>query len=110
MIAPPSSRSQPARVAIVCDYPEEGWASMDLTGAMVLENLAKLHGERYTAERICPPFHRRIGRLPVIVDRAAARNADRFLNRFHDYPRALGRIARRGEFDLYHVQGGRRYL
>ena len=31
---------RPVRVAVVRDYPEEGWASMDLTGEMVLAYLA----------------------------------------------------------------------
>src|SRR5262249_58441189 len=30
-------------------------------------------------------------------------NADRLLNRFWDYPRLLGRLARRGGFDLFHL-------
>ena len=93
----------PWRVAVVCDYPEEGWASMDLTGEMLLSSLAKGHGDEFAASRIRPSFQRRLTRLPVLGKREAARNGDRLLNRFWDYPRAIRRIARGGEIDLYHV-------
>src|SRR5438874_926738 len=92
----------PIRVAVVCDYPEEGWPSMDLVGEMILAHLAAGHAGSIAATRVCPPFRRRVARGPAARWRAA-RNADRLLNRFGDYPRALRRLARRGEFDLYHV-------
>jgi glycosyltransferase involved in cell wall biosynthesis len=93
----------PSRVAVVCDYPEEGWPSMDLTGAMVLDHLARNHARAFAPERICPPFQRRAARLPVLGTRGTARNIDRLLNRFYDYPRALARVAADGRFDLYHL-------
>ena len=80
------------RVAVVCDFPEEGWASMDLTGEQVVAHLNRGCADGVRASRFCPPFRHRL-----------ARNADRFLNRFWDYPRALRPVVRRGEFDLYHV-------
>ena len=85
------------RVAIVCDYPEEGWASMDLTGEKMLTHLNRDCAGEVEAVRVCPPFRRRL-----------SRNADRLANRFWDYPRALRAIVRRGEFDrgefdLYHL-------
>ncbi len=98
---PSSARS--TRVAVVCDYPEEGWPSMDLTGEMVLSHLAEGHADEFTAARVVPPFRHRFGRLPLIGRKGVAQNADRLLNRFHDYPRALETIVRRGEFDLYHL-------
>ncbi len=91
------------RVAVLCDYPEEGWASMDLVAEMILDHLVREHSDSIAAHRICPSFRTRLGAWPVVGRRAAARNVDRILNRFGDYPRALRRIARQGEFDLYHV-------
>ncbi len=91
------------RVALLCDYPEEGWPSMDLVAEMILDHLGREHTDSIAAARICPPFRTRLGAWPVLGRRAAARNVDRLLNRFGDYPRALRRIARRGEFDLYHL-------
>jgi glycosyltransferase involved in cell wall biosynthesis len=90
-----------ARLAVVCDYPEEGWASMDLVAEMLLRQLQTHYGERLRAERVCPPFRRRLGRLPWVGGRGACRNADRLLNRLWDYPRDLRRRA--AAFDLFHL-------
>jgi glycosyltransferase involved in cell wall biosynthesis len=94
------SRTRPLQVAVVCDFVEEGWPSMDLFGEMILERLSAEHAERIATTRICPPLRRRFTRLPLIGRSRAARNADRLLGRFGDYPRAL---AREGGFDLFHV-------
>lgn len=92
------------RLAVVCDPPEEGWPSMDLTGEMVLRHLAERHAGLVAPERFCPPFRRRAARLPGLGGRGAAKNVDRLLNRFWDYPRALRRATDDGRrFDLYHV-------
>jgi glycosyltransferase involved in cell wall biosynthesis len=93
----------PIRLAVACDFPEEGWPSMDLVGRMILEGLARRHAGEVDAVGVCPPFRRRLTRGPWGRRLRAARNADRLLNRFGDYPRALGRLARGGEFDLFHV-------
>ena len=93
----------PVRVAVVCDFPEEGWPSMDLAAEMILANLAGGHAGEVDARRVCPPFRHRLTRWPVAGRLGAARNADRLLNRLWDYPRALGRVSARGEFDLYHL-------
>ena len=96
---------KPPRVAVVCDYPEEGWPSMDLMGEMILAHLERGHAGEFAAARVCPQYRHRLARWPVVGRRrpGLARNADRVLNRFVDYPRALGRIVRQGEFDLYHL-------
>jgi glycosyltransferase involved in cell wall biosynthesis len=98
-----------ARLAVVCDFPEEGWHSMDLCGEMLIrelhglgrgpETMPQRRGVR--AERVCPPFRHCCGRLPVLGRSRTAFNADRLLNRFWTFPRHLR--ARQGEFDLYHV-------
>ena len=59
--------------------------------------------EGIAATRVCPPYRRRLTRWPVVRRLGPARNADRVLNRFWDYPRALRATAGRGGFDLYHV-------
>ena len=91
------------RVAVVCDLPEEGWESMDFTGAMVLRSLAERHADTIAPERFCPPFHPRLTRWPVVGNRGAARNVDRLCNRMHDYPRALRAAHQARPFDLYHI-------
>ena len=83
------------RVAVLLDYPEEGWTSMDLVGSMVVEHLNRCPGVEATA--VVPPFRRRFGRSGF------GRNADRMVNRHLDYPRFARSLARPGRFDLYHV-------
>lgn len=88
------------RLALVCDYVEEGWASMDLVGDMILEHLRAGHAGEVEATRVRPAFRHRLGRLPAGRFRGAARNVDRLWNRFGDYPRAARKL---GDFDAYHL-------
>jgi glycosyltransferase involved in cell wall biosynthesis len=88
------------RAAILCDYPEEGWASMDLVAEMVLGHLRARPEGDVAAAAVVPTWRRRAGRLG---GSGLARNADRLLNRLVDYPRELGRIVRDSPFDVYHV-------
>lgn len=76
---------------------------MDLIGEAILHGFADRLPAEFAAEQICPPYHHRFARLPVVGRRGAATNADRLLNRSWDYPRTLSKIARRGDFDLYHI-------
>ncbi len=87
------------RVAIVCDFVEEGWPSMDLVAEMLLHHLGKDHSDVIAAKRICPPMRRRFARHRNSHGKRF--NADRFINRFWDYPH----FARHSlsEFDLFHV-------
>src|SRR3954466_14252186 len=71
---------RPTRLAVVCDFPEEGWASMDLVGEMILAHLVRPHSDQAQATRICPPFQRRLTRWPVVGRAGQAWNADRVLN------------------------------
>lgn len=83
------------RLAILPDFPEEKWASMDLFAEMLLRESSPL-----ATERVCPDFRRRFLRLPFL--RAGmAFNADRLVNRFVYYPRYLRQ--RRNEFAAFHV-------
>jgi glycosyltransferase involved in cell wall biosynthesis len=83
------------RLAVLPDFPEEGWPSMDLCAEMLLRELGT--SEPVAAERVCPPFRCRF--CPVTGQ--GGRNADRFLNRHWDYPRFLKRA--RSRFALFHV-------
>ena len=92
----------PVRVGVLCDYLEEGWPSMDLTAAMLLDRLRAEHPE-VDATPVRPPYRRRLTRLPVVGRHPAARNADRLANRFGDFPRHVAPMVRRVEFDVYHL-------
>jgi glycosyltransferase involved in cell wall biosynthesis len=92
--------SQP-RLAVICDYPEEAWPSMDLCAEMLLNQLQTDNAPGVQANRVCPPFRHRLSRLPLVGKRRVSHNADRLLNRFWDYPRHLRRRVR--EFDLFHL-------
>ena len=88
---------RPIRVALLCDYREENWCSMDLVGEMLTDHLAREHEDRVDAQQIVPrmpqPFgSRREGLL---------RNAHRALGRYVAYPREVRRL--RDSFDLFHV-------
>jgi glycosyltransferase involved in cell wall biosynthesis len=82
------------RLAIVPDFLEEGWPSMDLVLEMLLRGVP-------SAVRMGPPFRRRLTRLPWLGRKRVAFNADRLLNRHLDLPRYLRRRA--ADFDLFHV-------
>ena len=95
----------PIRLALVCDYLEEGWPSMDLVGEMILDHLRDGQAEAVAVDRVRPPFQHRLGRLTREKGRlgGAARNADRLWNRFVAYPKAARRLARAGRYDVFHV-------
>jgi glycosyltransferase involved in cell wall biosynthesis len=59
------------------------------------------HAAEITVEQLRPPLRPRFSRLPGFRDSTFPRNADRLLNRFHDYPSWLRRRA--GNFDLFHI-------
>ena len=73
----PSSIQLPIRLALVCDYAEEQWASMDLVGEMVLDHLRRGHagavGRRGSARAVpgglgrlpCCAAWRRVQRRPA---------------------------------------------
>ena len=89
------------RLAVLTDFPEELWPSMELCGEMLLDHLPRTGSFALEAGRLCPPFCRLATRMPVFSRRRAAFNADRFLNRFIVFPRLARRSVRC--FDLFHV-------
>jgi glycosyltransferase involved in cell wall biosynthesis len=89
------------RVAVVSDYLEERWPSMDLIGDMLTNFLQDQSAAGIEAAQLRPSMRLRLSRIPVFGRRRAASNADRLLNRFVDYPRWLGRLL--PSFDLFHL-------
>jgi glycosyltransferase involved in cell wall biosynthesis len=86
------------RIAIVADYAEEGWPSMDLVADMLLDHLRREHAATIDAALIRPRMPRRFTQVPLVSGRLAV--LDRATARQWDYPRQLKRV---GAFDVYHV-------
>ena len=86
----------PLRVAVIADYAEEQWPSMDLVADMLMTHLAAEHRGAVEATLIRPRMPRRVSRIS-----GKAASFDRVLARVVDYPRALAPL--RGRFDVYHV-------
>ena len=79
------------RVAVLCDYAEEQWPSMDICANMLLKHLQPC------GARIQPPLTRRFSRWA----RASwAINADRLINRHIDFPLKARSLR---DFDIFHV-------
>lgn len=89
------------KLALVCDFLEERWPSMDLFGDMLFERVAVEHAAAFEVEQLRPTLRHRFSRLPGLGCAGLLWNADRFLNRFHDYPVWLKKRADR--FDLFHL-------
>ena len=85
------------RLAVIADLVEENWPSMDLCAESLVERLQAEHADALDATLVRPPMVRRATALSA----SRGLNADRFLNRFRDYPRHLRGI--RGSHDAFHV-------
>jgi hypothetical protein len=96
--ARPGSRPS---IAVVCDFLEEGWPSMDLFGDMLAHCYQTEHADVVDAEQLRPALHSRFTVLPFSRQSGFLRNADRLINRYHDYPLWLKKRAHR--FDLFHI-------
>jgi glycosyltransferase involved in cell wall biosynthesis len=86
------------RLAVLYDYPEENWPSMDLCAQMLVQYFPS---KQIEAIPVCPSFRRRLQLIPSLGQKRFAYNSDRLLNRFWDYPHYLRQ--RVGDFDLFHV-------
>lgn len=86
----PVPQSERLRVAVICDFAEENWPSMDLVGDMLFEQLIK--NEAVSTEQVRPGM--------MVWGSRPGRSA-RLFGRFVQYPRALRSIA--SKFDLFHI-------
>jgi len=77
---------RPLRVAICADFPEEQWPSMDRVALMLHDELQRSHARTIDASMVCPPFARRLTRVPLLEGTRTAFSGDRFINRFWRYP------------------------
>jgi glycosyltransferase involved in cell wall biosynthesis len=93
--------SSAIKLALICDFLEEHWPSMDLFGDMLFEEFSTEHASAIKVEQLRPRLHRRFSSLPGIGHIGVLWNADRLLNRFHDYPEWLSKQASR--FELFHL-------
>jgi glycosyltransferase involved in cell wall biosynthesis len=91
----------PPRLALLPDFAEEGWPSMDLCAEMLSRHLLRDFPERFRVEPVRPHYRCRFTRLPGMHTRGLAVNADRLCNRMWDFPRYLRR--RRMHHDLFHL-------
>jgi glycosyltransferase involved in cell wall biosynthesis len=91
----------PLRVGIVCDYREERWPSMDLVADMLLGSLRTAHASEIEPIELRPSMRVRFGEAPGLAGTSVARNADRLIGRFVDYPRWLSR--RQNGASVFHI-------
>ena len=86
------------RVALLADYLEEGWPSMDLVAEMLLDRLSREHAAMMDVTLIRPSLPRRLSRVSA---QKLAFGVDRMAGRLWDYPRFASSLRER--FDLFHV-------
>jgi glycosyltransferase involved in cell wall biosynthesis len=89
------------RVAMVSDFLEEQWPSMDLVADMLTECFQTQPTLGIDATQMRPPMRWRLTRTPLLGSKQTARNCDRVLNRFVDYPRWLRNRSK--AFDIFHL-------
>ena len=89
------------KLGIICDYLEEGWLSMDICAQMLHDRALKLPNTNINVSQIRPTFYRRFQHLGSVLGKRQSFNADRFINRYWDYPRYLQSCQR--NFDFFHI-------
>src|SRR5262249_5012302 len=87
------------RVAILFDFEEEKWPSMQLVGEMLVNHLGSGYSDVWSVASMCPPMRFRLARAPLVAN--VGFKLDRVVNRFWDYPRWVRR--RKRDFDVFHV-------
>lgn len=102
-IANPSVRSSRAlpRLAILCDFAEEGWHSMDLVAESLFTSLSVESPPRFEVELHRPVMRRLAGRFANGRASRIALNLDRLAGRFVDYPAFASSIAE--SYDMFHI-------
>ena len=105
MLPSPTAVKEPVankiRVAIIADYLEEGWPSMDLVADMLFDRLQREHSTMIAASLVRPAMRRRAGRLPGGGKTPLLQGIDRVANRMWDYPRLMAGLD--ASFDLFHI-------
>jgi glycosyltransferase involved in cell wall biosynthesis len=86
------------RVALLADFLEEGWPSMDLVADMLLDRLEREHAATIHATLVRPALKRRLSRLS---GNARVFGFDRIAGRMWDYPRMARALP--AAFDVYHI-------
>src|ERR1700760_3673236 len=89
------------RVAIISDFVEEGWLSMDFVANMLFDGLGRYSRENVQAVLIRPSLRPILQKVPLARRSRLAKNADRVANRHWIYPRMLNRL--HGRFDVFHI-------
>jgi glycosyltransferase involved in cell wall biosynthesis len=87
------------RVAILFDFEEEKWPSMQLVGEMLVNHLESGYSDAWSVASMCPPMRFRLARAPLLANLGF--KLDRVVNRFWDYPRWVR--PQRRDFDVFHV-------
>jgi glycosyltransferase involved in cell wall biosynthesis len=87
-----------ARVAILADFLEEGWTSMDHYAAMLVDELGR--ASHVESVLVRPRFRERFGRMRWLLGPRHGRTLDLYWNRYAEYPAAMARFRR---FDLFHI-------
>jgi glycosyltransferase involved in cell wall biosynthesis len=85
------------RIALLADYAEEGWPSMDLVAEMLAARVPAVLPAQSTLHMLRPSMRRRFSKQRS----GQGWTVDRLINRFFDYPRYLRRQRKR--FDLFHL-------
>jgi glycosyltransferase involved in cell wall biosynthesis len=86
------------RIALLADFREEGWPSMDLVADMLLDRLQREHAGTIDVTLVRPAMKRR---LSLVSGCTRLLGVDRVAGRMWDYPRLARTLA--GRFDLFHV-------
>jgi len=89
------------KVAVIADYLEEGWPSMDLVADMLFDRLQREHAALLEPTLVRPAMRKRAGLLPGGRRLPLLLGLDRIANRLWDYPRAMAAFDTR--FDLFHI-------
>ena len=88
------------RVALVADFKEEGWPSMDRVAESLHKALITLSKE-FDVQLLRPRMLRLFSSMPGFQRHRIPYNADRLFNRFFTY--AIWLFGKRGKFDLFHI-------
>lgn len=88
------------RLALICDYLEDEWLSMNFCAEMLFNHLDAEHSSVMRSQQICPVFQKRFGNIPWL-NKKKSFAIDRAINHYWDYPRHLGKQI--NDFDFFHI-------